>query len=58
MAFGFGVLRRSSRSFWAMTPRELAAAIDGVHGRARTEALMTRAALDMLMSAHPDEEDQ
>ncbi len=56
MAFGFGVLRRSSRSFWSMTPRELAAAIDGVQGRARPAAAMTRSALDILMSAFPDEE--
>ena len=27
MAFGFGRLRLSPRSFWSMTPRELAAAM-------------------------------
>jgi uncharacterized phage protein (TIGR02216 family) len=32
LAFGFGVLRLSSNEFWAMTPRELAAAIRGFAG--------------------------
>ncbi len=27
MAFGFGRLRLSSRAFWRLTPRELAAAL-------------------------------
>jgi uncharacterized phage protein (TIGR02216 family) len=56
MAFGFGVLRRSSATFWAMTPRELAAAIDGVHGVVPPRASITRSALDILMTAFPDQE--
>lgn len=49
MAVGFGRLRLDSAAFWAMTPRELAAAIEGLTGvrgtppdRARLEALMRR----------------
>jgi uncharacterized phage protein (TIGR02216 family) len=33
MAFGFGVLRLSPEAFWAMTPRELAAAHHGTTGQ-------------------------
>lgn len=32
MAAGLGVLRLSPRDFWTMTPRELAAAIEGLNG--------------------------
>jgi len=53
MAFGFGVLRRSSAEFWAMTPRELGAAMDGAYGRAGAGPL-PRDTLDTLMSAFPD----
>lgn len=52
MAFGLGVLRLSHENFWRMTPRELAAASEGVHGRTAPPA--TRAALDELMRAFPD----
>ena len=52
MAFGFGVLRLSSCDFWALTPRELQAAADGAHGRARPR--FSRAALRELMQAFPD----
>jgi uncharacterized phage protein (TIGR02216 family) len=52
MAFGFGVLRLSPRAFWAMTPRELAAAADGVYGR--VSAAPSRASFDALMRAFPD----
>ncbi len=54
MAFGFGVLRLSSHAFWSLTPRELAAAIDGVHGRARVDQPTSRATLSRLMAAFPD----
>ncbi len=56
MAFGFGVLRRSSREFWSMTPRELASARDGIFGKPR--APLARADLAALMRAFPDCEDQ
>ena len=32
MRFGFGVMRLSSAAFWALTPRELAAAFRAVAG--------------------------
>ena len=52
MAFGFGTLRLSTRDFWAMTPRELAAAIEGVSGR--RAAPMDRAAFEALAARFPD----
>ena len=55
MAFGFGVLRRSSHEFWAMTPRELAAASSAVFGEVR--AAPSRGALAALMQTYPDFED-
>jgi uncharacterized phage protein (TIGR02216 family) len=54
MRFGFGTLKLSSREFWGLTPRELAAAIEGATMRART-APPPRAAIDRLMAAFPDE---
>jgi uncharacterized phage protein (TIGR02216 family) len=57
MAFGFGVLRRSPQEFWAMTPRELAAASFGVRGRTLPSGAPTRATLDELMAAFPDRTD-
>lgn len=52
MAVGFGRLRLDSAAFWAMTPRELAAAIEGLTGiRA---APPDRAMLDALMRRFPD----
>jgi uncharacterized phage protein (TIGR02216 family) len=53
MAFGLGALRLSSAEFWALTPRELAAAAEGVHGRRSPEPL-GRAALSDLIRAFPD----
>jgi uncharacterized phage protein (TIGR02216 family) len=53
MAFGLGVLRLSSREFWSLTPRELAAAADGVYGAAPRAP--PRAALDALLHDFPDE---
>ena len=32
MRFGFGVMRLSSREFWGLTPRELAAAFEAISG--------------------------
>jgi uncharacterized phage protein (TIGR02216 family) len=53
MRFGLGVLRLSAENFWAMTPRELAAASTPLlkHGAA---AAMPRAQLDTLLAAFPD----
>ena len=53
MAVGFGRLRLSSRAFWTMTPRELAAAAEGLAGPASEPP--GRAALDALMQRYPDE---
>ena len=53
MAFGFGVLRLSPGDFWSLTPRELAAALEGRFGKpAQAPA---RETLRALMTAFPDE---
>jgi uncharacterized phage protein (TIGR02216 family) len=54
MQFGLGVLRLSPRAFWAMTPRELAAAMEALVGR-RPQPL-ARESLAALMNAFPDRE--
>jgi len=51
MQAGLGHLRLSSQTFWAMTPRELAAAL-GLAARAAHAP--SRQALDVLMRAFPD----
>lgn len=55
MAFGFGVLRHSPSTFWALTPRELQAALEGLYGR--RESAPSRDILARLMSAFPDARD-
>lgn len=52
MRFGLGVLRLPPRDFWAMTPRELCAASEGLFGRPATAP--SRAAFDALMRQFPD----
>jgi uncharacterized phage protein (TIGR02216 family) len=52
MGFGFGVLRLSPDAFWAMTPRELAAAIDTV--APQRAAPLARSTFDELMRRFPD----
>ena len=56
MALGFGILRLAPRDFWAMTPRELARAADGAHGRPvrAANAGLSRTALGALMQTFPD----
>lgn len=52
MAFGFAVMRLSPTEFWAMTPRELGAAMQAFgHG---TQEAPGRQALQSLMNAYPD----
>ena len=51
MAFGLGVLRLAPEQFWRMTPRELAAALEGASGRGPA---LDRAALNDLMTRYPD----
>ncbi|MCB4768916.1 phage tail assembly chaperone [Ancylobacter sp. Lp-2] len=52
MAFGFGRLRLAARDFWALTPRELAAAMRAFIGPER--APLDRAGLATLMARFPD----
>jgi uncharacterized phage protein (TIGR02216 family) len=54
MAFGLGVLRLAPNDFWAMSPRELAAAYEGVYGL----PLEHEHGLDLqaLMLAFPDKD--
>lgn len=51
MAFGLGKLKLSSAEFWAMTPRELAAAAAAF---APPSAPPGRGELDALISLFPD----
>jgi uncharacterized phage protein (TIGR02216 family) len=55
MAFGFGVLRLQPDSFWAMTPRELLSAVEGVTGVSMQDQTIARSTLEALMRAFPDE---
>lgn len=52
MRLGFGVMRLSSREFWGLTPRELAAALTST-GPARAGA-PDRQRLRDLMARFPD----
>lgn len=52
MELGLGRLGRSAEEFWAMTPKELEAAIAGAIGRAPRP--LPRTALDELMQQFPD----
>ena len=51
IGFGLGVLRLSPKDFWAMTPRELAFAINAVTGAVSP---MQRDELENLMTRYPD----
>ena len=53
MAAGLGTLRLSPQVFWAMTPRELDAALRGAFGITIPHP-MSRADLSALMTAYPD----
>lgn len=52
MRLGFGVLRLSSKEFWGLTPRELAAAFEGIAGRRATAP--GRDELGRMMEQFPD----
>ena len=52
MGFGFGILRLAPAVFWAMTPRELAAAMEGVFGPHQTG--LDRASFASLRARFPD----
>lgn len=53
MAAGFGLLGLAPAAFWAMTPRELAAAIRGRLGP-QPEAPPTKQDLAALAARYPD----
>ncbi len=53
MAAGLGALRLPPNVFWAMTPRELDAALRGAFGVAAPHP-MSRTDLSALMKAFPD----
>lgn len=55
MAFGLGALRLSPDAFWAMTPRELAAALEGAGALASRPPDCADLDLAALMRAFPDE---
>jgi uncharacterized phage protein (TIGR02216 family) len=52
MRLGFGVLKLSSREFWGLTPRELAAAFEALSGN--RPVAPDRARLGKLMERFPD----
>lgn len=54
MALGLGALRLSPSEFWAMTPRELTAALGPFAPSAAIDA-PARADLDALMARFPDD---
>lgn len=54
MAFGLGVLKLTPAEFWAMTPRELDAALHGHYGRVMQPLTPARATLEALMTRYPD----
>lgn len=57
MATGLGVLGLPPAAFWAMTPRELEAALRGRLGPQATTPPLSRNELTRLMSLFPDERD-
>ncbi len=54
MAVGLGTLALAPAAFWAMTPRELDAAIRGRFGGVR-QAALPRANLEAMMTQFPDQ---
>jgi uncharacterized phage protein (TIGR02216 family) len=54
MAAGLGLLRLSPAAFWAMTPRELDAALRGLLNPANLDAPLPRRSLTALMQRYPD----
>ena len=54
MLAGLGHLGLTPRDFWAMTLRELDAALRGHFGLGPATTSLTRATLNAMMRAHPD----
>lgn len=55
MDIGLGVLGLAPLVFWALTPKELDAALRGRFGRSANGAAPSLADLSALMQAFPDE---
>ncbi|MDX2259408.1 MAG: phage tail assembly chaperone [Hyphomicrobiaceae bacterium] len=55
MAAGLGILRLGPADFWTMTPRELAAALEGAFGRASAAPAPSRDELSRLVERYPDQ---
>ena len=56
MEAGLGTLRLPPSVFWAMTPRELEAALRGAFGVARMSEPMSRPDFAVLMGMYPDQQ--
>lgn len=54
MAAGLGLLRLEPKAFWAMTPRELEAALRGLFGAPSGNGPLMRGDLAELMGRFPD----
>jgi uncharacterized phage protein (TIGR02216 family) len=54
MSLGLGALKLTPTTFWAMTPREFDAALEGHFGRRRRGGALARADLEALIAAFPD----
>lgn len=55
MAAGLGVLGLAPAVFWAMTPRELDAALKGRLGGAPARSAPSRGELQLMMQQFPDD---
>lgn len=56
MGLGMGALGLAPAAFWAMTPRELMAALEGAGVIGAARAAPSRGALDGLMARFPDDQ--
>ena len=54
MEAGLGSLRLPPPVFWAMTPRELEAALKGAFGAPRHASTLSRTDLAAMMDLYPD----
>lgn len=54
MRVGLGVLRVAPAVLWSMTPREFAAALEGIFGPAPGQDAIDRPSLASLMARYPD----
>ena len=54
MRIGLGVLRLPPDVLWSMTPREFAAALEGVRGPSPGHDAIDRSSLADLMARYPD----